>query len=84
MKTTQKPRLQAIYGRNLSYEAYRRNWSVKQTAEQLGTTEIVIHRIRQAKNVNIDAELLATAVDVFEVDFNTLLTPREDLAYGEA
>lgn len=83
MKTTTKPRLQTVYGRNLSYEAYRRNWSVKQTAEELGTTEIVIHRIRQAKNVNIDAEILANATRVFEVDYNTLLTPREDLVYNE-
>lgn len=83
MKTTSKPRLQTVYGRNLSYEAYRRNWSVKETAAQLGTTEIVIHRIRQAKNVNIDAEILANATQVFEVDYNTLLTPREDLVYNE-
>lgn len=84
MKTTPKPSLQIIYGRNLAYESYKRNWSVKQTAEELGTSEIVIQRIRQAKNVNIDAEVLASAVKAFEVDYNTLLTPRADLAYGEA
>ena len=76
------PSLQTIYGRNLSYEAYRRQWSVKQTAEELGTSEIVIHRIRQAKNRNIDCDLLARAVEVFECDFNALLLQREDLKYG--
>jgi len=81
MKTSTKPRLQTVYGRNLSYEAYRRGWSVKQTAEELGTTEIVIHRIRQAKNVNLDASILAKATQVFDCDYNTLLEPREDLSY---
>ena len=78
-----KVSLQKIYGRNLSYQAYRRNWSVQRTAEELGTTEIVIHRIRQAKNVNIDAEILQTATRVFECDFNALLIPREDLSYED-
>lgn len=81
MKT--KVSLQQIYGRNLAYQAYRRNWSVKQTAEELGTTEIVIHRIRQAKNVNIDSDILLNATRVFECDFNTLLSPREDFVYDD-
>lgn len=80
MKNTKKP-LPVVYGRNLSHMAYCRNWSVKETAEQLGTTEIVIHRIRQAKNVNIDAEILARAVELFECDFNSMLTPKDGLVY---
>jgi transcriptional regulator with XRE-family HTH domain len=80
---TKSPRLQTIYGRNLSFEAYRRGWSVKQTAEALGTTEIVIHRIRQAKNVNIDAEILGKATKAFGCDFNALLLPRADLVYED-
>ena len=81
MQRTIKPSLQTVYGRNLAFEAYRRGWSVKETAAELGTTEIVVHRIRQAKNVNSDAELLAKATRVFNCDFNALLVPRDELSY---
>ena len=81
MPTSTKPSLQTIYGRNFAYEAYRRGWSVKQTAEELGTTEIVIHRIRQAKNVYLDAEVLQKATRVFDCNYDTLLAAREELSY---
>ena len=75
------PSLQVVYGRNLSYESYVRNWDVKETASRLGVSEIVIHRIRQAKNVHIDCDVLTKAVEVFDCSVDRLLTPRDDLIY---
>ena len=79
-----KAPLRVIYARNFSYEMWSRDWGIKETAQKLGTTDITISRIRQARNSNLDMEVLTAAVEAFECDFNRLLLPRDDISYSSS
>jgi DNA-binding Xre family transcriptional regulator len=80
MQTRTAPLL-SIYGRNVEVNAFKRGWSTAQLATRLGITPEAMRRIRTGKNRSIDPDVLSAMTDLFQCDYNALLTPQPGIDY---
>ncbi len=74
--------LLAIYGRNVDVNAFKRGWSTAQLATLLSVSPTAVNRIRSGRNHYLDPELLQRFTELFQVDFNALLTPQPGIDYS--
>lgn len=84
MASKKVPPLIAIYARNIEIFAFKRGWSMRHLADEVGCTVATLTRVRMRHNKTIDPELLSALLTAFECRPDDLLLPHPDVDYTPA
>ena len=73
-----------IFALNIERFAFQRGWSLSVLCDQLGISRNTVERLRYGQATYINPELLAAALEVFEVEPNDLLLPNPEIEHRYA
>ena len=68
-----------IFSLNIERCAFQRGWTVTYLCDQLGISRNTLERLRYGQATYINPELLAAALEVFEVEPNDLLLTNPEI-----
>ena len=81
MASKKDPSLLVVYGRNVEMFAFKRGWTMRQLANEVGCTVATLTRVRMRHNKMIDPDLLSSLLSVFGCTPDDLLLPHPDVDY---
>lgn len=75
------PDLAVVYGRNIDFQLFKRNWSPTKICKTINISESALTRLRHGRARYIDPEVLLSLLRLFECTPNDLLLPHPGIDY---